>query len=75
MKGPLTEPWGKLSGVPGDIDLAWHPLRDHCVDVAAWSFRLSSGFFSSATNWEMMLLTSRPLVPTPGDEMVAISTS
>lgn len=35
MNGPLTEPWGKLSGVPGDIDLAWHPLRDHCVDVAA----------------------------------------
>ena len=45
------------------------------LTVAAWSLRVSRGRFSSATSWEMMLLTSSPLVPTPGDEMVAIQTS
>jgi len=45
------------------------------LTVAACSFSVSRGFFSSATNWEMMLLTSNPFVPTPGDEIVAIPTS
>ncbi len=34
MKGPLTAPWGKLQGRVGDDTFEWHPLRDHCVDVA-----------------------------------------
>lgn len=33
MKGPPTDFWGKLSG-EGDA-LQWHPLADHCADVAA----------------------------------------
>lgn len=35
MRGPITEPWGKLDGRPGEPEFEWHPLRDHCVDVAA----------------------------------------
>ncbi len=33
MQGPPTEPWGKLRPDPGELE--WHPLVDHCADVAA----------------------------------------
>jgi CRISPR-associated endonuclease/helicase Cas3 len=33
LKGPITDCWGKLAHVEGQS--AWHPLIDHCADVAA----------------------------------------
>lgn len=33
MRGPPTDFWGKLRG--DGMDLEWHPLADHCADVAA----------------------------------------
>jgi hypothetical protein len=56
-------------------DLIWPNAEILVLTVAACSLSVSRGRFSRATNWEMMLLTSNPFVPTPGDEMVAIQTS
>ncbi len=33
MKGPPSDFWGKLRGSGGELE--WHPLADHCADVAA----------------------------------------
>lgn len=35
MKGAPTGFWGKLSQDEDGVVLAWHPLVDHCADVAA----------------------------------------
>jgi CRISPR-associated endonuclease/helicase Cas3 len=34
LRGPIRGFWGKLDTVDGAV-LAWHPLADHCADVAA----------------------------------------
>ncbi len=34
MQGQPTGFWGKLE-TREDVILAWHPLEDHCADVAA----------------------------------------
>lgn len=33
MRGPPADFWGKLRG--NGAQLEWHPLADHCADVAA----------------------------------------
>jgi CRISPR-associated endonuclease/helicase Cas3 len=35
MKGPPTGFWGKLRQGNDEQPIAWHPLPDHCADVAA----------------------------------------
>lgn len=35
MKGQPTDFWGKLQQDGEGRVLAWHPLADHCADVAA----------------------------------------
>ena len=35
MNGPPTGFWGKLEQLPDGSILAWHPLENHCADVAA----------------------------------------
>jgi CRISPR-associated endonuclease/helicase Cas3 len=41
MQGVPTEFWGKLTRSPSTDEVTeWHPLRDHCADVAAVAERL-----------------------------------
>src|SRR6218665_1127367 len=61
-----------LSSSVATSDLSWPNAEILVLTVVACCLSASSGFLSSATNWEMMFLTSRPLLPMPGDEMVAI---
>ena len=34
MEGKVTGFWGKLASRDDEV-VAWHPLADHCADVAA----------------------------------------
>ncbi|HEX9049320.1 MAG TPA: CRISPR-associated endonuclease Cas3'', partial [Anaeromyxobacter sp.] len=40
MRGSPTAPWGKLQQADDGSVVAWHPLIDHCADVAAVCERL-----------------------------------
>lgn len=42
MRGTPQTFWGKLTASPSDGVTAWHPLVDHCADVAACAEKLLS---------------------------------
>ena len=54
MRGPITDFWGKLDREAG----TWHPLVDHCADVAAYFEALMD---CSSARLRLEVLAARPL--------------